>query len=111
MQLLLYGNIYLNYLELVSLFLQLAVQSLPCSYDVGLFLSISINILLYYSYYTLHYAIYFQVCPLSSRRRCVRRNFWGPISRPLPCSALVQPHQVLPESEGQVCLKPEKVEA
>nr|NP_001134290.1 U5 small nuclear ribonucleoprotein 200 kDa helicase [Salmo salar]ACI66932.1 U5 small nuclear ribonucleoprotein 200 kDa helicase [Salmo salar] len=35
------------------------------------------------------------------RRGCVRCNLLSPLNSPVPCSALVQPYQVVPEPEGQ----------
>lgn len=43
-----------------------------------------------------------QVCALSGWCCSVWCPVWCPFSGPLPRSAVVQPHQVLPEGEGQV---------
>lgn len=51
---------------------------------------------------SLHIWLLLQVCALSGWYCSVWCPIWCPISWPLPCFAVVQPHQVLPEGEGQV---------
>lgn len=48
------------------------------------------------------YTFSWQVCALSGWYCSVWCPVWCPFSWPLPRSAVVQPHQVLPEGEGQV---------